>query len=158
MDLLVSLHVREARFDDLLPLCEQNVKRKDTLHNRSVLAKVYDKLNKAQKAEDQIRSILRKEPDNIWANLALASLLLKRGQDESVLREAEAVLEKTAPLLEKTDTSEIRELQVHYVLTVAALYGLAGNHEAARAAVKKVLSQDQDNDYAQAVLAALGSP
>jgi tetratricopeptide (TPR) repeat protein len=88
MDLLISLHVREARFDDLLPLCEERVKRKDTSHNRGVLAKVYDKLNQTEKAEAQLRSILTKEPDNIWANLALASLLLKRDTEESTFREA----------------------------------------------------------------------
>ena len=154
--LLVSLYVSQARFDEVLTLCEQNVKRKDTIHNRSVLAKVYDKLNKAEKAEAQIRSILKKEPDHIWSNVALASLLLKRGHDESVLREARGVLEKTKPLLEKTDASGIRDLQIHYVLTVAVFYGLAGGNEAARTELKEVLGRDPDNDYAKAILAALG--
>ena len=140
----------------MLQLCEERAKRKDTIRNCSILAKVYDKLNKAQKAEDQVRSILKKEPDNIWANLALASLLLKRGHDESVLRDAQGVLAKTKPLLEKTETSDVRDLQVHYVLTVAVFYGLAGSNEAAHAEVKKVLRQDQDNDYAKEILAALG--
>jgi tetratricopeptide (TPR) repeat protein len=156
MDLLVSLHASEARFDELLPLCEQNLKRKDTIRNRIVLAKVYDKLNETQQAEEQVRTILKREPDNILANLALASLLLKRGQDESVLREIEVVLRRTGPLFEKTDTSDIRDLQVHYVLTVAVFYGLSARNEDARAEVRKVLSQDPDSDYAKAVLAALG--
>jgi tetratricopeptide (TPR) repeat protein len=158
VDLLVSMHVREARFDELLPLCEERAKRKDTIHNRSVLAKVYDRLKQTENAEAQLRSILKKEPDNIWANLALASLLLKHGPDESVLREAKGVLEKTGPLFEKIDTADNSDLQVHYVLTVAVFHGLTGGNEAARAEVRKVLSQDQENDYAQEVLAALGPP
>jgi tetratricopeptide (TPR) repeat protein len=155
-DLLVSFYASQARFDEMLPLCEERVKGKDTIHNRILLAKVYDKLHKAQKTEDQLRSILKNEPDNVCANVAMASLLLKRGQDESVLREAKGLLERTKPLLEKTDTSDSRDLQVHYVLTVAVFYGLAGDNEAARAEVKKVLDQDPVNDYAKAVLAALG--
>ena len=124
----------------------------------SVLAKVYDRLNKTEKAEDQVRSILRKEPDNIWARLALASLLLKRSQDESALREAEGVLVKTRPFIEKRDTPEAGDLQVHFVLTAAVFDSLTGSYEVARAELKEVLDRDQDNDYAKAILAAMGPP
>ena len=73
-----------------------------------------------------------------------------------MLREVHGVLAKTKPLLEKTDTSNVGDLQVHYVLTAAVFYGLAGSNEAPRAEVKKVLGQDQDNDYVKEILAALG--
>jgi tetratricopeptide (TPR) repeat protein len=156
MDLLLSFYVSEGKFEEMLPLCEERVKRKDSIRNCGVLAKVYDKLNKVEKAEAQLRSILKKEPDNLWATVSLASLQLKRSHDESLLREAEVLLKKTGPLLGKTDAPDNRDLQVHYVLTVAVFYGLTGGTEAARAEVRRVLSQDQDNDYAKAVLAALG--
>jgi len=155
-DLLVSLHVREARFDDLLPLCEARVKRKDTSHNRSVLAKVYDKLNQTEKAEVQLHSILKKEPDNIWANLALASLLLKRDAEESTFREAARAFEKVSPALEKNDSSDVQDLRTYHALSVAVFYGLIGRKDAALDVVREVLKQDKDNDYAKQIIAALG--
>jgi len=156
MDLLISLHVREARFDDLLPLCEERVKRKDTSHNRGVLAKVYDKLNQTEKAEDQLRSILKKEPDHVWANLALASLLLKRDTEESTFRDAARAFERVKSSLEKNDTSDVQDLRTYHALSVAVFYGLAGRKDAALDVVREVLSRDKDNDYAKQILAALG--
>ncbi len=155
--MLIGLYAGESKFEEMLPPCEDRVKKKDASYRRFVLAKVYDRLPLPDQAEEQIRAVLKKEPENVWGNLALASLLLKCGSNEAALREAGELLSKSYRVLEKEpDTSRNYFSKIHCFLNTAIYYGLSGNVEPARQAVRKILDSDKDNDYAKEILSALG--
>ena len=120
------------------------------------MAKVYEKLSRPTQAEEQMRIALKMEPNNAWANLAVACLLLKSDKREPALGEAEGLLQKAKSLLEKADTPANRSLRVHLMLSTAAFFGLSGHADDARNMVSEVLNHDKDNDYAKELLAALG--
>jgi hypothetical protein len=100
-----------------------------------------------EKAEEQLRIALEKEPTDISCNLALAALMLRRN-DADALKRAERQLDKTWSLM---SGNEPVPLQIDYHVTRAVYYALKDDPEKAKIFLKNVFEFDAGNEYAMKI-------
>jgi tetratricopeptide (TPR) repeat protein len=155
-EMAIDFNALQGKFEEALPLCEARLRRNDTPRARLLLAHVYDRLGKPEKAEPLLRSVLEEDMDHLWASAALAAILLKKSNDDGAVREAAALLVNLTSLISKTDGSVDREFRIHVILTSAIYYGLTGRVDDARRIAAAVVRQDSGNTEAREVLSALG--
>ncbi len=150
--LCVVLNGPEATPDDLVALCKERLKHKDSARGHLYLAQAYGAFE-TQDREAEVRAALKLEPDNYHANLSLAVLLLLHPDDDAAaLAEASQVLAHLGPVLQKGMT---KEQWCDCTITWAVCEGLKGNVAGAKQAVKYVLDSDPKNRRARLVLEAL---
>jgi len=87
-DGITGIHVEKQQPHELIKLCEERLKQKDSARNRVLLAKAYEFAAEWGKVEPQVRKALELEPKSVLANLSLAVVMLK----QSKLEEAEQLL------------------------------------------------------------------
>ncbi len=147
---------QSKHYDELLATCEERVKQTDSARSRILLAKAYEKLKLWDECEQQIRLALKLDPDDFTANLALADLLLKRGQDSTALSDANGWLVRAEYLLNKMTPRQRTQLHmVDLTLARGIYFALTDEVETARRWVKAVIDQDKDNKFAQEILDAM---
>jgi tetratricopeptide (TPR) repeat protein len=152
-DMLTSLTAEAKRYEDLVSLCEERLKRKDIARTRLLLAYTYEKLNRLDQAEEQVQAALKLEPEDFTANLALAVLLLKRSDDVAVLSRAGELLNKAGEIIRESPTPV---QWMDYSTTGGIYLALRGSLEEARQQLKRVLEYDLHNEAAREALEALG--
>jgi tetratricopeptide (TPR) repeat protein len=156
-EVLVATLAQGRRYDELLAVCEEQVKQTNSARTHLLLAKAYEKLKQWDDSEVAARMAASEDGDDFSADLSLAALLLKRsGSDDSALPEAdewlkrsEAALNKTPPLLRS------REQVIDLTLTRGIYYALTGEMDTARKFVQTVIERDKDNKFAREILSAM---
>lgn len=152
-EMLISIMVTEQRYQNLVSVCTERLKYKNSARNRMFLAKAYDKLNQSDKSEEQVQIALKLEPNDFTANLALAALLIRRSSDASTLLQAGERLAKAGQVLKE---SPPHKQWVDYALTRGVYLALNGDVEAAEKQLEQVLEHDEDNEDAKEALKAIG--
>jgi tetratricopeptide (TPR) repeat protein len=152
-ELLGGLMMEAKRTEELLSLCQQRLKHKDTARNRILLAKVYAETDQLDKAEEQVQAALKLEPNDFTANLALAALLIRRSSDASTLLQAGERLAKAGQVLKE---SPPHKQWIDSTLTRGIYLALNGDVEAAEKQLKQVLEHDEDNEDAKEALQTIG--
>lgn len=154
---LTATLAQSQHYEDLLTACQARVKQRDSARNRVLLAKAYEKLKQWDNCEAEIREALKLDGDDFTANLALADLLLKHGQDESTLSDANGWIARAEYILNKMSAQQRTQLHmVDLTLTRGIYFALTDEVETARRWVKAVIDQDKDNKFAQEILDAIG--
>ncbi len=153
---LAATLAQTKHYDELLSICEERVRRKDSARSRILLAKAYEKMKQWDNCEKQIRLALKLEPDDFTANLALADLLLKHSDDATALSDANGWLARAEYLLNKMTVRQRTQLHmVDLTLTRGIYFALTDEVETARRWVKAVIDQDKENKFAQDILDAM---
>ncbi len=158
-DAVIALMGADRKFSELIPLCQQRLKDRDTAHNRFCLAKVYALSGDYSKAEKELRTAPTREPDNLQYNLALAAVLMKSGDDLDLVRASRFLLKAKQACeqwLGGNPTDEQRHEVIDFLLTAAIYHGLTGAPELARQSLSLVFQSDKNNARASEILAALG--
>lgn len=145
-DLLAALMLDTERYPDLATLCEERLRHKDSARGRILLAKAYEKLDDWDRVEEQVRASLKLEPEDFRANLALVVVLLKRGDDASLRRQAELRLLKARDSLPQAPT---RGQVSDYTLTLGIYLALDGDREGTLRELERVLTIAPDNKEAR---------
>jgi tetratricopeptide (TPR) repeat protein len=156
-EVLVATLAQGRRYDELLVVCEQQIRQTNSARTHLLLAKAYEKLRQWDDSEVAARLAASEDGDEFSADLSLAALLLKRsGDDDTALPEAdewlkrsEAALNKTPPLLRS------REQVIDLTLTRGIYYALTDEMDTARKFVKTVIERDKDNKFAREILSAM---
>lgn len=144
-DLLAALLAQVGRHEELAEVCRERVEAKGNTRNRVLLAKAYVLMSDLDKAEDQVRLAVRTGAKDFPANLALAVLMLKKGDDPVAMAVAQQYLVKAAGL--KKSPEELVELAV----ATSVFYFLNGKHEEARQVIRQATRLDKDNGYAREI-------
>ena len=153
-DMLISFLVRPETYEELRATCEQRVQQKETARNRILLAKAYERLNKLDRAEQNVLLALKLDSNDFTANLAEAALLMKRRVDASSLNSAYRFLARAEQALKKENKeTEMRFVQLS--LTSSIYYALRGEVDRARQLLRGVLESDKNNEEAREILNAL---
>lgn len=145
-----------GRYDDLLAVCQDRLRQKDTARGHLLLAKTFEKLHQWDDSESEIMEALRMAPNSFSANLAEAALVLRRGQSDDTLNEANTWLTRSERLLGETPATErTTQLIVDFTLTRSIYYALTDQLDQARQWAKAVISQDKNNNRAHDILSAM---
>ncbi|HEX4645950.1 MAG TPA: tetratricopeptide repeat protein, partial [Verrucomicrobiae bacterium] len=147
-DMLASMLAKTDDHDELLSVCEERARKKDSAHNRLMLAKAYEKLNQWDSAEEQVLTALNLDANDFTASLAMAVLLIKRSQNASVLADADGWLVRAEQLYGKLPDKG-RQQSVDLTLARSIYLALTDNVETARTWVKHILETDQNNEFAR---------
>ncbi|MEK7675717.1 MAG: tetratricopeptide repeat protein [Verrucomicrobiota bacterium] len=151
---LTAVLIAGERYRDLLETCQERLNEKHSTRNRLFLAKAHEKLSQFDRAEQHVQAALLMNPDDFTANLALASLLMKRSDGSAVMLRAKDCLSKAERNLRQAPAAQgIIDL----ALAQGIYHALTDNPETARQILKGILELDKDNREVKEVLAALGN-
>jgi tetratricopeptide (TPR) repeat protein len=153
-DMLIGLLAKPETYEELRSICEQRVRQKETARNRILLAKAHERLNQLERAEENVQTAIKLDPNDFTANLAEAALLMKRRRDAGGLGSAARFLGKAEQILKKENKdSDPRYVQL--TLTSSIYYALRGEMDKARELIRGVLESDKNNTDAREILSAL---
>lgn len=136
----------------MVAILRQRLQCRDCARTRLLLAKGYETLDQLDKAEKVVRAGLEREPNDYLLNLALADLLLMRGEEEE--------LDQVARIIDKLEHDyhsgrSHKEYWVNYSFTCAIGSALAGDVEQARERLKEVRKREPKYPHLRKVLKAL---
>jgi tetratricopeptide (TPR) repeat protein len=156
-EVLVATLAQGRRYDELLSVCEDQVKQTNSARTHLLLAKAYEKLKQWDDSEVAARMAASEDTGDFTADLSLAALLLKRsGDDDSALPEADAWLKRSETALNRIPPAlRSREQVIDLTLTRGIYYALTGEMDTAREFVKTVIERDKDNKFARDILSAM---
>ncbi len=155
-DLLLALLDDPGHLDELVRAGEKRVQLNGSARNHFILAKCYDRRGDLSRTEGELRQAQRLDPKDFPATLGLAAVCLK-GDDPTLLAQAEQWLDKAYRLLDPNDTSlEGRLHGIDFLLTASLYHGLTDHLDLARQTARQVFKIDKENEHAKEILAALG--
>ncbi len=142
-------------YGEMLTVCEDLVKRKETPENLLLLAGAYSLTGHPDFMMKQLERAVKIAPGDFSSQIGLAAMLLKRTDDASLAQAAEHIrLARTA--LEKLPSNgDNAQMEVEYIFTAGLYQALAGDTERARSAFHAVLERDPGYDKAKEALKAL---
>jgi tetratricopeptide (TPR) repeat protein len=122
---------------ELVRVCEERVKKRDTARNRVLLAKAYEKAGQLSKGLDSAERALALDNKNVPAQLAVAALLARVPGEETKFERAIQILQGTGRQLHEVErTEEARTWTKTYFMNAAIFYALDGQKEEARKFLK----------------------
>jgi tetratricopeptide (TPR) repeat protein len=155
-DILSSALAQAHRYDELLSICQERVREKESSRAHLLLGKAFEKMHQWDEAEAEILESVRLAPNSFTANLAEAALVLRRGQDADMLMDANSWLARAERLLgELPATQRNQQTIIELTLTRSIYFALTDQLDAARQWANAVLSQDKNNPVAQQILSAM---
>jgi tetratricopeptide (TPR) repeat protein len=132
-DGITGIYVEKNQPEELIKLCEERLKEKESARNRVLLAKAYEFAGKWEKVEPQVRKALELESTNVLAKLSSAVVMLR----QSKLEEAQQLL---ADLRRNSEAEGDFAEQLAYVQGL--YWGMKGMRFMAEIELKKVASTE----------------
>lgn len=159
-EILTGATVAGGNYENLLRVCEDRLKLKDSTRNRLMVAKSLFYLKREEAAAAKVKAALQLAPDDFIANLAQAALLLRNAKVPDALAQAEQHLARAGKLSDtfvkaSRDADQTRYSLVDFDIETAVLCALRDDTETARRLLAEVLKASPGNDYAQTLQAAL---
>jgi tetratricopeptide (TPR) repeat protein len=156
-EVLVATLAQGGRYDELLAVCEDQVRQTNSARAHLLLAKAHEKLKQWDDCEDEARIAADEDPGDFSADLSLAAVLIKRSaDDESALAEADAWLRRSETALNQLPPPRrSRQQVIDLTLTRGIYFALTDEMDTARQFVKTVIAGDKDNQLAREILSAM---
>ena len=156
-EVLVATLAQAGRFDDLLAVCEDQVKYDDSPRSHLMLAKAHEKLQQWEDCEEEAREAVADDPNDVLADLSLGALLLKRSHDNAdVLAEANDWLTRAENALKQLPPQQrSRQEVIDLTLTRGIYFALSDDLDTARKWVQTVIDRDKENKLAREILDAM---
>ena len=156
-EVLVATLAQTGRFDDLLSVCENQIKYDDSTRSHLMLAKAHEKLQQWDDCEDEAREAVGNDPNDVLADLSFGALLLKRSRDNAaVLAEADDWLTRSENALKQIPPQQRnRQEVIDLTLTRSIYFALTDEMDTARKWVQTVIERDKDNKLAREILDAM---
>lgn len=141
-DALAALLVDSGRWDELVALCEEQLKQRDNVTTRLLFAKGLEKLGKLGAMAGVVLETHRRYPEDFNANVALALTLIRVSGEPVVLSQAVSLILRAEKAAGKTPT----RYQVAELLFARGLvFALEDRVDQARACFEKVIELDSGN-------------
>jgi tetratricopeptide (TPR) repeat protein len=155
-EMLAGTLARAGRTQELLSLCEDNLKANDSARGHMLLAKAYERLKRWDDAGEEVAAALNLSPNDLTANLSLAALLLKDGSDPENLDQVNGWLSRCDQLLAAAPPqARNRQFLIDFTLTRSIYLALSGDVDSAREWVQTVINNDPNNQLAKDIRAAM---
>jgi tetratricopeptide (TPR) repeat protein len=151
-ELFLGILASSGRITELAAVSESRLKSDPSARNYLVHAKALFKLNQFDKSGQQVKQALRLEPDNVLAHMAVAALMLKRADEES-LKDAFVHLNRAKTLM---GDSPLAQQAVDLCLLSGFYFALNDKPAMARGLFEQILNYDSNDADAKNALAALG--
>ncbi|EEF58091.1 tetratricopeptide repeat protein [Pedosphaera parvula] len=153
---LSSMLIKSQNYPELLTVCQDRLKFKDTAHTRMLLAKACEKMKLWTDAEEHTLAAVKDSPNDYGATLSIAALLLRRMQDANVSAEVNGWLGRAESLLNTMpEQQKSRQQVIELALDRTIFFALNDDLQTARKWVNMVKEKDNDNDIAQEIIAAM---
>jgi tetratricopeptide (TPR) repeat protein len=137
-DGLTVYSISRQNWPELIRVCEQRIKARDTARGRVLLAKALEKNGQINKALEASERALTLDKESPLAQLAVAALLVRTSRDNEGLQRAIKLLQKTGERLHDLSSNEqTRVLTKTYIVNAAILYALSGQKADARDILKR---------------------
>jgi len=149
-DLLIAVLSDAKRYDDLVACLEKLVERDDTVLNRLQLASACDRASKPNDVETQVQAALKLDPKHFNANLFMAAVLLRRGDNEALVTAKER-LEAARDSLDCVGEAP----RLDYFALRGIHFALCGDLEQARIYLKAAVLADENHLIAKPALEIL---
>lgn len=146
---LVFLLAGQKRPADLLTVCTDWLRLRESARGRLLVAKAYEQLDQWDRALETVESLQRRYPDDLEAHLALAAALLHLSDTEAALPRAAQVLAKAEKLIGSNTTPE---QALNFIFIRGLVLALAGQTERARADFRQILDLDSQRPEAREAL------
>lgn len=140
------------RFAPMLEACQERLKQNDTVRNRVLLAKAYEKNDQPDAMLHEAELAQRRYPENLLANLTLGAALLKAKDDELARARALQFLAKATQLAGDHTPPDVA-LEVLYQRGL--YFALSGQSAVARTHFRAALQIDPDHTESTEALQAL---
>ncbi|MDH7503461.1 MAG: tetratricopeptide repeat protein, partial [Verrucomicrobiota bacterium] len=148
-DALAVLLVDSGRWDELVALCEEQLKRRDNVSGRLLFAKGLEKLGRLGAMAGVVLETHRRYPEDFNANVALALTLIRVSGEPVVLSQAVSLILRAEKAAGKTPTrSQVAEL----LFARGLVFALEGQVDRARSCFEKVIELDPENREATQAL------
>ena len=162
-DMLIGSLLKSASPEEITALCESRLKFKDSARNHLLLSKALERQEKWGAAGAEAEAALKREPDNLTANLVahliLAALALKQSADPDYLSKASEQFISVEELFNKIpQSSESVSCSREFNLNLAIyndLLNTPDSQKAAKACIEAVLNEYPNDEQANAILHAL---
>jgi tetratricopeptide (TPR) repeat protein len=169
--LLISLLADGERFQELKEVCQDCFHYHPSPRNRLLLAKAYSKLGAYAQAEEHVREVLKQNPGDFLAHLALANLYLRKepmlvppppvpgmeGGAEDPLAKALEHVEQARQALQGMKAPPA-SFVLDFLATVGLYLALDDKPGPAREKVEAVLERDPGHETARGLAVELGVP
>lgn len=151
-DTLAGMLAQTRKLDEAVTVCQKRIAVRDTAHNRFFLAKIYAEQSRFDRAAEQLRAGLKREPKDWNCLLGLVAVLLKRSDNEALKQAGEEldIVEARA----KEDKEEGRKL--NYLLLRGFHAALSARPTEAKKYFEQVLRRDKSDTAAARGWAILG--
>ncbi len=150
---LLAILCRQARKDAAVKMCEEMVRRNDTVLSRLTLACCYQSVDRLAAANEQIQNALAHEPKSAEAHIAQAVMLIKYGEGKQASA-AEQHLQQAGEVIESCPSKKVQSC---YCLVQGVSLALRGDEFAAKLRLREALKFDASNENAKKALQLLGS-
>lgn len=155
-EMLASLLARGGRYQELLAVCEDRVRRHNSARSHLLLAKACERLGLWEDCEENVLAALGDGPNEFALNLSYAALLLRRSKSAALLSEANDWLVRAELLASKAPSAQrSRQQIIDLALTRSIYFALADEVDAARQWANAVINQDKENKLAREILSAM---
>jgi len=139
---LAALLVDAGRWDELVALCEEELKKRDNVPGRLLFAKGLEKLGKLGAMAGVVLETHRRYPEDFNANVALALTLIRVSEEPVLLSQAVSLILRAEKAAGKTPS----RYQVAELLFARGLvFALEDQVDQARSCFEKVIELDPGN-------------
>jgi tetratricopeptide (TPR) repeat protein len=149
-DMRVVARMRPGEEAELVRLCEERLKLRDTSRNRLLLAKAYVKQDRLEEAAKQARAMVRLAPSAFTANLTMAAILMKGPLNAATLTEAGQFLQRARKAPGQTPDQQL-DLRLDEAIHTA----LSGDRVEAHRLLGELVRQQPEYSKAREALTAL---
>ncbi len=140
------------RYAPMREACEERLQQNDTVRNRVLLAKSFEKNDQLEPMLREAERVQRRYPENVLANLTLGAALLKAGEDELARARALQFLAKATQL---AGDHAPPDLALEVLYQRGLYFALSGQNATARTHFHAALRLDPANAEATEALQAL---
>jgi tetratricopeptide (TPR) repeat protein len=149
---LLQVLQRKKDYFEFAAVCEARALVRPTVRNRVVLAKAHEKLGNDVRALEEIVNAVALDANDFWANVGLANLLMKLGDEEMSSRARQSLVTAERAIRSGGTGPQYVDL----ALAQAIYQILAGDEERAREILKAARAYTKENAEVNTALNAIG--
>lgn len=140
------------QYPPMIAVCADRLKQRDTVRNRVLLAKAYERNDRLDAMLEEASAAQRRYPENLLANLTLGAALLRADRSEAGRARALQCLARATRL---GGDAPPEEVATELCYQRGLYFGLSGQHAVARAEFRRLLERVPGHSEATEALGAL---
>jgi tetratricopeptide (TPR) repeat protein len=142
-----------TKAEEFVPVCEKRLAIQDCARNRMLLAIAFSKSGRWDKAGEQATAVLKREPQNVVAELMLMAIAVRQSTGQEKFKEAVDRKNRAEELVSKLPEGDEKTESIRVIrLNAAILMALNGQTNDAKNLVNLVLKNDPDDNAAKDIL------